>query len=144
MKIRLLFCFAIAFALGPQVLADEASVDDAIITRLTVQQDAWNNGDLDVFLSIYQQNDTLSFISDSELMIGFESVAERYHGAYSNPELMGSLAFEVIEILTLAPRYAWMSGRWNLERDGETTTGTFTLLWENVDGEWLIIRDHTT
>jgi uncharacterized protein (TIGR02246 family) len=118
------------------------SVDEAIIAQLRIQQDAWNNGDLNVFLSIYAPDEGLLVVGSDVILTGITEVRERYQAAYGSGESMGQLEFELSNLYLIDDNHAWVLGRWTLT-DDDVSTGFFTTLWQKNDGVWLIIRDHT-
>lgn len=122
--------------------ADE-SVDESIIAQLRIQQDAWNNGDLNVFLSIYAPDEGLVVVGSDVILTGIDNVRERYEAAYGTSESMGQLVFELNDLYLIDDNHAWVLGSWKLTHDGSESSGLFTTLWQKNDGVWLIIRDHT-
>jgi hypothetical protein len=57
---------------------------------------------------------------------------------------MGTLKFEVLDIVPLQTDFLWMIGTWELRRATDRPNGRFTLLWQRIDDEWLIIGDHSS
>ncbi|WP_448519187.1 YybH family protein [Rhodoflexus sp.] len=128
----------------------QSDKDDAVIrASLQAQARAWNNADLDGFMSYYLRSEQLKFVSKSGVQYGWQPLYERYRKNYPGKEGMGRLQFEVIENERLAAGVYQMIGRWELKRtakDGseETLGGYFTLTWRKVKGRWLIVADHTS
>ena len=56
---------------------------------------------------------------------------------------MGKLTFSDLEVFPLGDSAALMLGRWKLDRK-EPIGGNFSLVWRKIDGEWLIVHDHTS
>ncbi|NVK11417.1 MAG: nuclear transport factor 2 family protein [Gammaproteobacteria bacterium] len=128
--------------LSASSFADD-SVDEAIIAQLRIQQDAWNNGDLNVFLSIYARDEGLMVVGSDVILTGITEVRERYETAYDTSESMGQLEFELNNLYLIDDNHAWVLGSWKLTDGDAESTGFFTTLWQKNDGVWLIIRDHT-
>ncbi|WP_298635299.1 DUF4440 domain-containing protein [uncultured Umboniibacter sp.] len=114
------------------------------ITVLKSQQEAWNRGDLNGFMNGYWQSDELSLVGPEIITRGWNEALARYEIRYPNVEIMGTLRFDVIDIQPLQTDYLWMIGRWQLNRANERSSGHFTLLWQLIDGEWLIVSDHSS
>ena len=57
---------------------------------------------------------------------------------------MGSLTFDVLNLISLSPSVVQLQGKFYLKREIQDSSGFFTLTWLNVDGNWLIISDHTS
>ncbi|MCS7018261.1 MAG: DUF4440 domain-containing protein [Cytophagales bacterium] len=128
----------------------QSDKDDAIIrAALQAQAIAWNNADLDGFMSYYLRSDKLKFVSKNGVQYGWQSLYERYQKNYSGKEGMGKLQFDVVENERLASDVFQTIGKWELKRitkDGkeEMLGGYFTLIWRKIKGKWLIVADHTS
>jgi len=57
---------------------------------------------------------------------------------------MGTLTFTLLELKPLSPKYYFVIGKWNLIRTAGNIGGYFSLLFKKIEGEWLIICDHTS
>lgn len=112
---------------------------------LETQAEAWNRGDLEAFMDGYWRSPDLVFTSGGNVQRGWQTTLDRYRASYGNsPETMGRLTFSDLEIHPLADGAAWALGRWQLDHDGETMGGVFSLVFRKVDGRWLIVHDHTS
>jgi ketosteroid isomerase-like protein len=117
----------------------------AIEAVLDAQAVAWNRGDLDAFMEGYWRSPDLVFTSGGVVQRGWQTTLDRYRASYgTSPETMGRLAFSDLEVHSLGPGAAWALGRWDLERDGATTGGVFSLVFREIGGEWVIVHDHTS
>ncbi|MEM8735294.1 MAG: nuclear transport factor 2 family protein [Planctomycetota bacterium] len=108
---------------------------------LADQQDAWNDGDIDAFMSAYLPGESLTFSSRGKTQRGYEATKARYLKSYPDKAAMGKLQFSDLEVQALGNQHALMLGRWKLSKD-EPAEGNFSLVWREVDGNWLIIHDH--
>jgi ketosteroid isomerase-like protein len=130
-------------------IAQSDKDDAAIRTALQAQAVAWNNADLDGFMSYYLRSEKLKFVGKNGVQYGWQPLYERYQKTYPGKEGMGQLQFEIIENERLASDIFQTIGKWQLKRttkDGseETLGGYFTLTWRKIKGKWLIIADHTS
>ena len=118
----------------------------AIQQVLALQQDAWNAGDIDTFMSGYWRSDSLRFVSNNASREGWNATLERYRTSYPDRAAMGALTFELYEIKVLSLDAATVFGRFTLKRDEELgdLTGLFTLIFRNIAGEWKVVHDHTS
>lgn len=125
---------------------DAADPAPAIERVLTEQAAAWNRGDLEAFMDGYWRSPELVFTSGGNVQRGWRTTLERYLASYgTSPETMGRLTFSDLEIHPLGDGAAWALGRWGLEYDGgESPGGIFTLVFQEIDGRWLIVHDHTS
>ncbi len=129
-------------------IAQSDKDDAAIRAALQAQAVAWNNADLDGFMSYYLRSEKLKFVGKNGVQYGWQPLYERYQKNYPGKEGMGKLQFDIIENERLASDIFQTIGKWELKRttkDGseETLGGYFTLTWHKVNGKWLIIADHT-
>jgi uncharacterized protein (TIGR02246 family) len=130
-----------------QSVPDPHAKDRAAITQLlTSQQDAWNKGDIDAFMSAYWKSPDLTFSGTSGVQRGFEAVRERYKKVYPNRSTMGQLDFSDLEFHFIGNDGALVLGHWHLTRDKDKGDigGVFSLVWQRFPEGWRIIHDHTS
>jgi uncharacterized protein (TIGR02246 family) len=139
---RLIAVAVAALLLGVAAAADSAS--EEIRAVLQVQQDAWNRGDIDVFMNGYWRSKETVFVSGDEVMRGWQQVLERYRHKYSDRDKMGTLSFSDLKIDMLSSDAAVVLGRWELKRKRHTPHGRFTLIFRKTSEGWRIIHDHTS
>lgn len=140
MKI-LLLCFVLAFS--SPVFAQENS-ELAIRSLLKDQQDSWNRGDISSFMKGYWPSDSLMFIGGKGITYGFTNTWERYMKTYDSREKMGTLAFDLRHFVPLAADAYMVVGKWHLTRTIGDIGGYFTLIFRKINGQWVIISDHTS
>ena len=117
-----------------------------VVKVLTAQERAWNEGDMQAFLSGYKQSPETTFIGET-VQHGSENLAGRYHSTYPTRESMGTLSFSDLEPRVLDEHYALLTGRFHLDRprkSGGTADGVFSLVLEHTATGWKIILDHTS
>ncbi len=117
---------------------------EAIRAMLAAQVAAWNRGDLEAFMASYWRSPELRFASGSTPVQGWAQALRRYRSGYPDRSDMGALTLSDLRIEVLSPDAATVFGRWRLARVSETPTGLFTLVLRKMDGQWLIVHDHTT
>lgn len=118
---------------------------EAIVDVLREQVGAWNDGDLDAFMEGYWRSPDLVFTSGGRVQRGWQTTLDRYRTAYGdNPETMGQLTFSDLEVHVLDRWSAWVLGRWSLETGQGRRGGVFTLVFQEIDGRWVIVHDHTS
>src|SRR5947207_2986284 len=111
---------------------------------LTMQQDAWNRGDIDGFMNGYARSPSTVFVSGDEVRRGWETVRERYKEKYVDHQTIGTLAFSELEITPLSTDAAVVLGRWLLKRAHDQPHGRFTLIFKRLPEGWRIVHDHTS
>ena len=123
-------------------LADDSKLQ--IEAVLTTQAEAWNRGDIDSFMKYYWNSDELTFSSGGETTRGWTNTRDNYRKRYPTRDLMGQLRFSQLEITLLGDSAALVLGRWRLAREMSPVAGNFSLVLRRIDGQWLIIHDHTS
>jgi beta-aspartyl-peptidase (threonine type) len=119
--------------------------DRDIRAVLSSQQDAWNRGDLDGFMSGYRMSDDITFYSDDQVRSGWVALRDRYDQRYRKEgRTMGKLSFDDLKLDVLATDGAMVRGKWQLDLDGKTPHGLFTLLVRKYPDGWKIVHDHTS
>jgi len=108
------------------------------------QQAAWNAGDIDGFMEGYLESDTLRFASGGEITTGWAPTLSRYKARYVDEAAMGQLQFDIQEVSVLDEDDGLVFGKWTLIRNSDIPSGLFTLHMKKVDGDWVIISDHTS
>lgn len=134
---------------GPSQTLSESYVDsarDQIVSLLMSQQDDWNAGDIESFMSGYVQSDSLRFASGNTIIYGWDDTIDRYYKTYDSREKMGRLAFTLIQVDVLSLDRAIVFGRFHLSRSEDVgdASGLFTLLLKKESDGWLISADHTS
>lgn len=148
-SIRFLAFAAAACLLLPTGLRVTARVQEheaaqAIRQVLKLQQDAWNRGDIPVFLEGYWNSLELSFAGSDGIVRGYQGLMDRYKKSYPDRDAMGQLDFSELEIRSLGPDSAMVLGHWHLKRVKGDAGGVFTLIFRRFPTGWRIIHDHTS
>ncbi len=141
MKYFFLFILLIAhIALSAQI-KDEKK----ILTILEKQTVAWNRGDLDAFMEGYWHNDSLMFIGKTGITYGYNETLANYKKGYPDKESMGELKFDIIKITKLGKDACYVIGKWHLKREKKGDIGGhYTLLFRKLQGQWVIVADHSS
>jgi hypothetical protein len=134
--------FFLIFMYAQQPVSKKDSIN--ITTKLFKQQSDWNAGDIDAFMEGYLKTEHLIFSGASGPIYGWEATRDRYKKSYSSSQLMGMLAFKILDMISLSALVVQLQGSFYLTRDIEDTSGFFTLTWLKVKDQWFIISDHTS
>jgi ketosteroid isomerase-like protein len=139
----LLFISVIAF--GQSKSARPAGADEIVIRKvLQNQTEAWNRGDVEGFMQGYWKNDSLMFIGKSGINWGWQKTLENYKRGYPDTASMGQLSFDIILVKKLSPEYYYVIGKWMLNRSIGDLSGYYNLLFKKINGQWLIVADHSS
>jgi hypothetical protein len=57
---------------------------------------------------------------------------------------MGQLSFTLIQVKKLSKKYYHITGKWFLKRSIGDVGGHYTLLFQKINGRWVIIADHSS
>ncbi len=138
--------FALIAALAAAQTLQKNEGAKAVEQVLHTQQNAWNQHDLDAFMSGYWNSADLTFFSGAKQTSGWQATLDRYKATYASPgHEMGTLEFSALRIEMLGPEAAFVRGSWHLTMsDGKTPHGLFTLIFRKFPDGWKIIHDHTS
>ncbi len=116
----------------------------AIIKMLQAQETAWNNGNLDDFMKGYWQNDSLLFIGKNGPKYGYSTTLDNYKKGYPDTVRMGKFTSTILSLKKLSKEYYFVVGKWYLKRSIGDVSGHYTLLIRKINGEWVIVADHSS
>jgi len=125
---------------------DEIKESLAVTQVLVAQMKAWNDHDLDAFMTGYWNSPELTFFSGANERHGWQETMERYKATYQSPgHEMGKLEFSNLRVEALGPDAAFARGEFHLTMsDGKTPHGIFTLVLRKFPNGWKIVHDHTS
>jgi ketosteroid isomerase-like protein len=127
-----------------QPAQEEENVPELINQIMQSEAEAWNRGDLNGFMEGYWRNDSLVFIGSRGLTYGYNHVLNNYKQTYPSRSAMGTLQLNNELFRSLGPFNHWVAGRWTLLRDHDTLSGYYTLVWRKINGQWVIVSDHSS
>ena len=138
------FCALTQATSAANETSDRQADRSAIRAVLNAQQEAWNRGDIDAFLTGYWHSPDLTFSGNSGISRGWDAVLARYKENYADRSAMGTLDFSNLEFRFLGPDAALVLGHWHLKREKDDLGGVFSLVWRRFPEGWRIIHDHTS
>lgn len=116
---------------------------DKVVGNMKIQELAWNNADIAGFMKYYWKSDSLKFIGSKGITYGWQKTYDNYVKGYPTKEAMGILTFTIKEATQLSETSIYVIGAWELKKE-KPAGGYFTLLWKRIDGNWVIVADHTS
>ncbi len=117
----------------------------AILLILKQQTADWTAGRVERFMNAYWRSDSLTFVGKAGITYGYQATLANYKKRYPSRAAMGKLKFDILQIDFLAPNLAYVIGAYHLTRPQVgNANGHFTLLWRKINGQWLIISDHSS
>jgi len=127
------------------IFSKAQSTDEMAVRKiLSDQSAAWNHGDIEGFMHGYWENDSLMFIGKNGVTYSWNKTLSNYKKNYPDTASMGKLAFTLISVKYLSPEYYHVIGKWHLQRSIGNLEGHFTLLFRKINGQWVIIADHSS
>lgn len=117
---------------------------EAVKSILHAQQADWNRADIDAFMEAYWKSEELQFVGSSGVIYGWENTLARYKRNYPDPEAMGKLSFDILQVHKLSGKVILLTGKYTLDRRDDRPTGYFTITWRKIKGRWVIVADHTS
>ena len=115
-----------------------------ILELLAQQEKAWNNGDINLFMQGYWENDSLVFVGKNGLTYGYNNTLSNYQKNYPNKTYMGQLKFTILSMQPLGKKIYSIIGKWELARTVGNLNGHYTLLLKKIKGSWKIVADHSS
>jgi uncharacterized protein (TIGR02246 family) len=135
---------AVAQSSDPLFTATRQQLD--VVKIILAQQNAWNKGDLDAYLSHYKDApDTQAVLAN--LVRGIDAVRSAYKQNFPNKDSMGTIEDTDIEVRALGDNYALATGKYHLNRpkkSGGPVEGTFMEIFEKTANGWQIIFSQST
>lgn len=120
---------------------DKAQVRAQITEMMHQSAKAWTANDLDGFMAGFHNDEDLRFATPGGITLGWENVKARY----ANSIAKSDLRFSDLDITVLTPDAAVVFGRFHNDgKDGSYGTGLYTLLVRKIDGNWVIVHDHSS
>ena len=112
---------------------------------LATQTAAWNRGDVASFMQGYWHSDSLVFIGKSGLTYGWQPTLDNYRRSYPDASAMGQLTFSNLHITPIGAKAAHVVGHWHLTRPAAgDLQGHFLLVFRRLNGQWVIVADHSS
>jgi ketosteroid isomerase-like protein len=135
----------LGFALFIVMIVQAQTTDEKKIRSILDEQTAaWNRGDIDAFMKGYWENDSLMFIGKSGVTYGWTNTLNNYKKGYPDAAAMGQLSFTLIKVEKLSGKCYSIVGKWHLKRTIGDVGGHYTLLFKKINGEWVIVQDHSS
>ena len=135
----------ILFWVSQPIYAQDFTKDSLEIAAIMeMQERCWNEGSIDCFMKGYWRSDSLQFIGKSGITYGWNETLNNYKSKYPDRSHMGALHFTLLHMKKLGQEFITVTGSWKLDREIGNAGGYFTLLWQKIEGKWVIIADHSS
>src|ERR1700736_5772067 len=101
------FCALTQATSAANETADRQADRSAIRAVLNTQQEAWNRGDIDAFLTDYWHSPDLTFSGSNGISRGGDAVSPLKKENYPDRSPMGPLDFPTLNFASLVPMPPW-------------------------------------
>ena len=136
--------YFLVFLFVPMMGLSQSKDEKEILSVLSKQTAAWNQGDFAQFMVGYLHTDSLMFIGKSGITYGYAATLSNYKKSYSGADKMGKLSFEILHLKKLGRKHYLVVGKWSLKRTAGDVGGYYTLTFEKQNNGWVIVADHSS
>jgi hypothetical protein len=142
-------CCSITDKRKEKIIAAPINREEVLLTiqmAMNEQIECWNSGNIPCFMEAYWPSDSLVFIGKSGINYGWQKTLDNYLISYPNLSAMGTLTFTNEILQFIDAKTIQVIGKWHLTRDellGDIQ-GYYSLLWQEKNGKWVIISDHSS
>jgi ketosteroid isomerase-like protein len=141
---KIFWLLSLTFLISSNAIADEQSdIKNTLKKQITQLSATWNTGDLDGFLKSYKDADSTHYITSIDTQ-GYKNIIAQYKKRFPTSDKMGKLTVSNLEVNVLSSQYAMVVGKWKVTQNNKSTSGFFSLIYENTSEGWKIILDHTS
>jgi uncharacterized protein (TIGR02246 family) len=136
----LLFCFLQGAIL---VKAQNSTAEKEITTAMDKAAAAWNNGNLDAYMSLYDNSATMMLKTGR---VGLDSIRALYVKYYFVNNLpKQELSYDHYQFTRLGKDYALLTGTFKLKATDKIPerNGTFSLVFVRRSHQWKLLHDHS-
>ena len=137
-----LICISIIISCGGKKEPVASNPEAEIRSVMAMQQDAWNEGNIETFMEGYWKSDSMQFVGKT-IRQGWQATLERYKESYPNLEAMGQLQFDLWQVVRISDEAYLVTGQYTLTRTNDKPSGAFTLIFKLKNKKWVIVYDHT-
>lgn len=124
--------------------AQDAGDEKSVLKVLEDQVAAWNHGNIDAFMKGYWNNDSVMYVGKNGVTYGYNTVLQKYKQTFPDTASMGKLSFEILHVKQLSPEWCFVTGKFMLKRTKGDAKGYFTLVLRKMNGQWVIVSDHSS
>ena len=114
-----------------------------IITAMEQSAEAWNKGDLDHFMELYDSAATFMMPSGP---VGITGMKENYQKGFFNGNMpKQNLRYDDMVVRPLGKDYALLTGKFTLYGNGvKERSGRYSLIFIHTNAGWKILHDHSS
>lgn len=123
----------------------DVSLEPFAAQMLEASAAAWNQGDLEAFLSDYQHAPSTTYVGSRGVLSGIDEIRDNYAARFEPGAQRDSLRYESVRVRSLQPMLGIVTARWVLHDQGVIrASGPTTLVMRRTGSGWKIIYDHSS
>jgi hypothetical protein len=119
---------------------------EQVYSTLMSMLGSWNAHDLDKFLTYFWNSPELLYVVDERQLTGWQAVHDSFSRGYANPDEMGYITPDRVQIRMMRPDLAFALTSWTIRFPLRRTQGfgLDTMYLQKFDQGWKIIQNHTS
>ena len=142
MAMMVMLCTAALPSLGA---SEGRSPQDSVTAVIRALQSHWNRGDMDAYLALYQQDDSLALTFGNTVVEGWAALDSLFRQSYPDHERMGRFTVDRLHVLMLDADTGVAYGNFTHVFPSETIKGGFShVIVRGEDGLWRIRHERTS
>jgi uncharacterized protein (TIGR02246 family) len=130
--------------LSQKKVAGAPDSEKEIYNQIMKMVDAWNRHDIDGYLDGFLHSDDIVMVVEGETVRGWDLLSKAFHIGYPNPQEMGSLTVERIQVQMLAPDLGFVLTSYTIYFPKKKQFGTDTLIMKETPEGWREMISHTS
>src|ERR1700741_1924593 len=154
--LALLFCFPMLATpiaadskgnldtINQQKLAGAPNPEKEIYDQMMKMVDAWNRHELDAYLDGFLHSEELVMVVEGESVRGWDLLSKALHNGYPNPQEMGTLTVDRMQVQMLAPDLGFVLIWYSVVFPKKKQFGTDTIIVKKVSEGWREMISHTS
>jgi ketosteroid isomerase-like protein len=116
-------------------------VEDVVKGVLAASAAAWNEGNLEAFLTGYADAPDVVLMMDGATATGIESVRKKFLNDAAIAGGMGRIAYDGLAVTLTAENVVTVVGRYAFANAVSKSAGVMTLVMKQTNGRWRIVND---
>jgi len=130
--------------INQQKVAGAPDSEKEIYDQMMRMVDAWNKRDLDGYLDGFLRSDDILMVVEGESVRGWDLLSKALHNGYPNPQEMGTLTIDRMQVQMLAPDMGFVLAWYTMVFPKKKVYGTDTVIVKKVPEGWREMISHTS
>jgi uncharacterized protein (TIGR02246 family) len=130
--------------INQQKVAGAADAEKEVYDQIVRMVDAWNRHDIDGYLDGFVRTGDVVVVVEGETVRGWDLLSKAYHGGYPNPEEMGTVTLDRMQVQMLAPDLAFVLSWYTIRFPKKSQFGTDSIVMKKMPEGWRELISHTS